>query len=192
MPWNPAQLRNRMQAFLIQAGHDFYGGAAPSWDGTGLVADIQIDFDDMTVNANLTPLGAGWGVMVSELFTQLVDDQNAQVFVLGHEYGHGMTETVMQLVNLHNLTGPAQETIADLISAYVLMRIGMAPMVLVNALQGAKEHVFNTHANMAAAGHHPVADDRIRTIFDTSELIVRHEQSFEDSCRAMLMSLGCT
>lgn len=190
MAWYPAVVRRQMQTFLNLAGEEFYGGAQPAADAGNLVPDIQIDYDDNTVNANLFPLGAGLGVMVSELFTQLVDDQNAQVFVLGHEYGHGMTATVMQLANLRNLTGPCEEVIADLISAYLLSLMQIAPNALMNSLRGAQQHVFNTHANMVQAGHHPAGDDRIAYINTLATLLPHF--SFADSVKGILMSLGCT
>jgi len=191
MSWKPAYIREQMRRFLALASKEFYGGGTPNWDGTNLVVDIQIDENDMTVNANLSPFGGGYGVLVSELFTLMVEDQIAQVFVLGHEYGHGMTETVMQAAGLTNLSGPAHEVIADLISAYILSRMGIAPDQLVRALETAKEHVFNTHANQQQAGHHPEGDDRISYI-QTLNVIMEGGHTFPQALFLLLEQLGCS
>ena len=189
MPWYPAQIRTRMQTFLALASTQFYRGGDPNFDGTRLVLQFPINTNDFTVNANLAPCGGGYGVEVSELFTELVGDQTAQIFVLGHEYGHGMTQAVMQSAQLNNLTGPCHEIIADLISAYLLGLMGIAPATLIHSLNGVGEHVFNTHANSAQAGHHPTGELRVAYINTLTTLL--HDFSFQDSLRAVLLSLGC-
>ncbi len=142
-----------------------------SYDGVAITNEIVVETDASSVNAIGTITEKGWGLEVSDLFTQLVTNNAAISFVLGHELSHFFSGQLVKRMGWSHLEGEGNEILPDLLSAYVLVQMGNSWDAIINGVKEEQTNVFNSLANDSHSGQHPVASDRIGYLLKFKERV---------------------
>ena len=171
-----------MRQLIHKASQLFYGGGKPTVFGMNLEPHIMVEAGP-GVNGNLSPTASGMGVMATQGFINL-PNRIARDFAIGHELGHGFGEKILPEIGMQGVAGKPTEVVADLTSSYLLNQLGISWDRILAALRSAQGQIFDAAQN----GDHPPGNLRIAYIGTMVQLITEN-QTFQDSAKAILMSL---
>jgi hypothetical protein len=112
-------------------------------------------------NGNLSPIDEGLlGVLINRPFLNMRDD-NAQLFALAHEMGHGFSHKLLADIDCNEASGVATEVVADLGAVKVLQSMGISFDVIDKTVANwRKSMIFD----VTKKGDHPAGDDRYKFI----------------------------
>jgi hypothetical protein len=167
MPMNQTDAENRLRPMIKTVGDLFYGGGDFKIFGTYVMAPrLQVTLG-MVPNGNLTPIpGNRMGISVTSGLLALPD--NAVMFALGHELGHGFSEAALVTIGLQAAGGCVSEVIADLGAAYLLSLSGSRWAEITDiAARGVSLGIFDP----GWSGDHPPGQMRANCVKTLAELM---------------------
>lgn len=135
-------------------------------------------------NGNLTVIGSGMGVAVSQGLLN-VKTGAALTFRLAHELGHGFKQTLLEKMAMGGVSGCVTEVAPDLGAAYTMNLAGWSWPVIKDATSKDVAHrIFDVNWS----GDHPPGDMRA-TCVATFVALVTGGASFTDATKAICLSM---
>lgn len=187
MPLTKGDAEQTAKSIIDKAKELFYDGGTPTVFGMNLVPSIKV-VAGQTPNGNLAPAGSGgMGMEVSQGLLN-IPDTVAIKFAIGHELGHGFSETILTKIGLKGVSGSATEVIADLAAAFILTKIGHTwPAVLASVQNWQTAGIFDANRS----GDHPPGAERVTYINSLFSLMSAQafSRSFEAAAKLVCNNL---
>lgn len=135
-------------------------------------------------NGNLTPIGNGMGVAVSQGLLSVSNDA-AITFGLAHELGHGFKQTLLEKLDMGGISGCVTEIAPDLGAAYTMNLAGWSWTAIKEATRnGVAYGIFD----LGWSGDHPPGEKRATCVASFVTLVTSGE-SFLDATKAICLSM---
>ena len=185
MAMNRTQAEKQLAQHIPLIGKHIYdGGKFTVFDGFYEVVPKIVVEPGGIPNGNLTPVGNGMGVRVSQGLLNVKDDC-ALVFGLAHELGHGFKQTLLEKIGMGQISGCVEEVAPDLGAAYVMHLGGWSWSAIRDATtKGVQHGIFD----LGWSGNHPPGAMRATCVASFIEL-VGDGNDFTDCVKAICLSM---